>query len=91
MVVESKAQEGASKHAAKAAQSPSQERPPNSAKSLITPEPALSIIEWTQAIEGFGLNRKKRRYKRSEAVKVTANRGYACEEHQRKKSRSVCL
>jgi hypothetical protein len=85
VVVKSKALEGPSKRVGKAAQSQSQERQPNNAKSSTTPESGLAIIEWNQDAESFDLNRKKRRYERSEAAKVAANRGHACEEHRRRK------
>jgi hypothetical protein len=87
VAVEPTAQEGPSNHVEKAAQHQSQGSQPDSPKPSTTREPALAIIEWNEDTESLVTNRKKRRYERSEAAKVAANRGYACEEHRRRKTK----
>jgi len=45
----------------------------------------LEIVSWKPEILGFKKKALKRRYEKEEREKVAANRGYACEEHRRRK------
>jgi hypothetical protein len=45
----------------------------------------LEIVSWKPEILGFKKKAPKRRYESEEREKVAANRGYACEEHRRRK------
>jgi hypothetical protein len=45
----------------------------------------LEIVSWKPEILGFKKKALKRRYEKEEREKVSANRGYACEEHRRRK------
>lgn len=49
-----------------------------------TDVPQMKVVTWTPNLEQVK-KRKKRRYGNSERAKVAANRGKACEEHQRRK------
>jgi hypothetical protein len=82
VAVQSKAQEMPSNHMVKETQiRPSQD----TSKPSTISEPTLEIIVWNEDPESLTTGRKKRRYERSEAAKVAANRGYACEEHRKRK------
>jgi hypothetical protein len=45
----------------------------------------LEFVSWKPEILGFKKTAPKRRYEKKEREKVAANRGYACEEHRRRK------
>lgn len=49
------------------------------------PHQELEFVSWKPEILGFKKTAPKRRYEKEEREKVAANRGYACEEHQRRK------
>jgi hypothetical protein len=45
----------------------------------------LEIFLWNPEVQVVKKKIKKRRYEKEEAAQVTANRGYACEEHRRRR------
>jgi hypothetical protein len=56
-----------------------------SAEHPQTAEEALQVIIWSPELEDSNTETKKRRYGKIEGEKVAANRGYACDDHRRRK------
>jgi hypothetical protein len=55
------------------------------ALASVPPSSSCRILSWSSCSGGVKPRGRKRRYEKDEAVKVAANRGMACEEHQRRK------
>lgn len=49
-----------------------------------------SFVHWNPKIEGFRKKGMKRAYAKDESAKVTANRGFVCDEHRRQKKKVPC-
>jgi hypothetical protein len=67
------------------AQSYDREEMPTSAEDSQVGEEALKVVIWNPEVQDSKLKRTKRRYGKTEGGKVAANRGYACDDHRRKK------